>query len=306
MRLSVHLAISAYFRYPLAMVITSVAMTMCARTTSTTLDAQPPVESVADGVVFVTTEWHTPHDVVAHSDKYGLTGSMVEIRDGVELFVIEEGDSIPVVLLNGGPGNSLQSFIPGFSRAADFARVIYYDPRGVGRSSWNAGADGYSTPQAIADLDALRESLGIDRWVVLGWSWGGLLAQRYALEHPDRLLGMVLLSSTESMGSEKDNDIYVNHLSSQEQERQREIYRVDGQNVVPLTSDALSVEKVRELLYNSYLNGGWKRQYYYKPDAERMNHISQHEWLHDVDYNPRMRNTGFDRDLTPQEWLCGS
>ena len=255
-------------------------------------------ETVEDGLVNIVREMQDPPDVEAHSDMYGLQGSLVRIAQGVNLFVIDRASGIPIVLLNGGPGNSLQSFVPHFSRAEERSRIIYYDPRGVGRSSWEPGPGGYTTLQAIADLEQLRNWLKIERWVVLGWSWGGLLAQLYALEHPEHVLGLVLVASSESMGLERDSDAYVDNLTASEHERLRDVYSIDGQRVVPLHSDSLSSAKVRRLVFNAYLNGDWKRQFYVKPGKERMAHVAQHEWRHDVNYNTEMRATGFYRDLS--------
>ena len=88
---------------------------------------------------------------------------------------------MPVVLLNGGPGATHHYFHPWFSRAKDFARVIYYDQRGCGLSDYNPGA-GYSVFQAVEDLEQLRRALEIDQWVVAGHSYGGYLAQQYAVQ----------------------------------------------------------------------------------------------------------------------------
>lgn len=260
--------------------------------------AQPAIETVQDRVATISNETRKAPDVVAHSDKYGLQGELIRISENVELFVIQEGEGEPLVLLNGGPGNSLQSFIPHFSRAAEFSRVIYYDPRGVGRSSWDPGPDGYSTRQAIGDLESLREELGIEHWTVLGWSWGGLLAQHYALEHPGRIRGLALIASSESMGLERDEDIFVNNLSDAERARIRRAYSVAGNRVVPTTSDSVGVDQVRTMVFNAYLNGDWKRQFYYRPSRERMAHVAQHEWRHDANYNAQMGATGFARDLS--------
>ena len=67
---------------------------------------QPPahVETVADGLVHIVHVLRDPPDVEAHSDKFGLNGSMVNVAAGVDLFTIEEGEGAPIVLLNGRIG----------------------------------------------------------------------------------------------------------------------------------------------------------------------------------------------------------
>ena len=103
---------------------------------------------------------------------------------------------MPIVLINGGPGGTHHEFHPYFGRAASFAQVVYYDQRGCGRSDYKPGP-GYTVDQAVNDLDKLREALKIDRWTVLGWSYGGALAQLYTLKHPEYTAGLVLVGSTD-------------------------------------------------------------------------------------------------------------
>ena len=73
--------------------------------------------------------------------------------------------------------------------------MITYDQRGTGISDYVKG-EGYSLPQAAADLDNLRLALGIKKWVVLGHSYGGLLAQYYATKYPENFAGLVLVGSS--------------------------------------------------------------------------------------------------------------
>ena len=218
-----------------------------------------------------------------------MGGREVLVRD-TKLFVIEEGEGVPLVLLNGGPGNSLHSFLPHFSRAADFARVVYYDPRGVGRSEWNP-AEGYSCAQAIADLEALRDALDIERWVVLGWSWGGHLARLYALCHPERVQGLVLLSATAEF--EVQQRVSAPELQSvDEAKRIRACYTYDGRRVLPVFANGVPAEHVQRMVYNAYRNGGWKHQHYYRPTDERIAQIVRYEWIHDQGYNFGLRKSG--------------
>jgi proline iminopeptidase len=96
------------------------------------------------------------------------------------------------VLAHGGPGLSNNLFAVG-EMVADLTQVHLYDQRGCGRSS----PDGpYDIATAVADLEALREHFGHERWIVGGHSWGAALALFFALEHPERTLGVVYLAGT--------------------------------------------------------------------------------------------------------------
>lgn len=101
----------------------------------------------------------------------------------------------PLVLLHGGPGGTHHDFHPNFSAASgSFQSVNYYDQRGCGQSDYSPG-NGYSIAQAVDDLEALRLKKGFEKWVVLGHSYGGILAQAYGLKYPKSHAGLILVTS---------------------------------------------------------------------------------------------------------------
>ena len=211
-----------------------------------------------------------------------------------ELYVQEQGDGTPILLIPGGPGNTLQSFHPHFSQAAEFSRVIYYDPRGVGQSDW-VPRDGYSVELAIEDLERLRESLDIEQWVVLGHSFGGLLAQLYTIFHPDRALGLVLVSTSTSMPIEETDS--RKYMTEEERVRVQEIYSDGVNSIIPIHTDQVDLATVRKLVYNAFLNGEWTRQHFYKPSEEKIAQIALYEWVHDKNYTRLVNSSGFAYDL---------
>ncbi|MEO0784524.1 MAG: prolyl aminopeptidase, partial [Pseudomonadota bacterium] len=71
-------------------------------------------------------------------------------------------------------------------------RIILYDQRGCGRSRPHSELRENTTWDLVADIEALREHLGVDRWVVFGGSWGSTLSLSYAVMHPERTLGLLL------------------------------------------------------------------------------------------------------------------
>ncbi|KOR20107.1 alpha/beta fold hydrolase [Burkholderia cenocepacia] len=97
----------------------------------------------------------------------------------------------PVVVLHGGPGSGSQ---PGILRLFDLprVRVVLVDQRGAGASGPRGGTRHNDTARLIADLEGVREQLGIARWGVVGGSWGAALALAYAGTHPARVTGVVL------------------------------------------------------------------------------------------------------------------
>jgi proline iminopeptidase len=98
---------------------------------------------------------------------------------------------IPVVFLHGGPGGGSSPRHRRFFDPAAY-RIVVYDQRGAGRSTPLGELRDNTTPHLVADLEALRRHLGIERWLVFGGSWGSTLALAYAEAHPERCLGLVL------------------------------------------------------------------------------------------------------------------
>ena len=109
------------------------------------------------------------------------------------LYVEECGnpDGLPVVFLHGGPGAGLSPYHRRFFDPARWHAVLF-DQRGAGQSTPFASLDANTTPDLIADIERIREHLGIERWLVFGGSWGSTLALAYAEAHPDRVIGLVL------------------------------------------------------------------------------------------------------------------
>ncbi|MGF9564618.1 prolyl aminopeptidase [Neorhizobium sp. JUb45] len=109
------------------------------------------------------------------------------------LHVEEHGhpDGIPVVILHGGPGAGMsRKQIETFDLA--IFRIVIFDQRGAGRSTPSADLIDNTTDALIADIEAIREKLGIDRWIVAGGSWGSCLALAYGQKHPQHCLGFRL------------------------------------------------------------------------------------------------------------------
>lgn len=114
------------------------------------------------------------------------------IRD-VSLHVKVMGDGYPLVLMHGGPGmdhNAMLSFEP----LSKKFKLIFYDHRCNGRSE---GADVHTMTweNLTADADALRKALNIEKWAVLGHSFGGMVALEYALRFPDNLSHLLLVDT---------------------------------------------------------------------------------------------------------------
>jgi proline iminopeptidase len=110
-----------------------------------------------------------------------------------ELYYEQSGnpEGRPVLFLHGGPGAGTEPLHRRFFDPAAY-RIVLFDQRGAGRSRPHASLEENTTWHLVADIERLREALGIDRWLVFGGSWGSTLALAYAETHPGRVTGLVL------------------------------------------------------------------------------------------------------------------
>jgi pimeloyl-ACP methyl ester carboxylesterase len=118
--------------------------------------------------------------------------AIISVR-GVSLFVKVIGQGYPLLLMHGGPGmdhSSLLSLQP----CADQFTLIFYDHRCNGRSD-GADVTSMTWENLTADAEALRQTLGFDKWAVLGHSFGGMVALEYALRYPQNLLHLLLMDT---------------------------------------------------------------------------------------------------------------
>src|SRR6266513_4124511 len=122
------------------------------------------------------------------------TEATVELN-GVRLYTRRVGHGPPVVVLHGGPGAHHDYLLPQYDHLTEGGRaLLYYDQRGGGRSPV-AREVPVGWREHVADLEALRLHWALDRLTLLAYSWGGLLAVLYALDHPDRIARLALVST---------------------------------------------------------------------------------------------------------------
>ncbi len=116
----------------------------------------------------------------------------MQIRDA-SLFVQTVGDGYPILLMHGGPGADHWTLWP-LRRLADRFTLVLYDHRCNGRSE-GADVSSMTFENLTADAEALREKLGLDKWAVLGHSFGGNVALEYALRYPASLSHLILMDT---------------------------------------------------------------------------------------------------------------
>lgn len=98
---------------------------------------------------------------------------------------------LPVVFLHGGPGAGCEPYHRRFFNP-EIYRIILFDQRGCGQSTPHADLVDNTTWDLVADMEKIRQHLGIGKWLVFGGSWGSTLGLAYAQTHPEQVLGLVL------------------------------------------------------------------------------------------------------------------
>lgn len=117
----------------------------------------------------------------------------LKVSDLHELYYEECGnpEGIPALLVHGGPGGGCNPTMRRYHDPAHY-RIILFDQRGCGRSTPHASIEENTTWDLVADMERLREQLEIERWQLLGGSWGSTLSLAYAQTHPERVSELIL------------------------------------------------------------------------------------------------------------------
>lgn len=156
-----------------------------------------------------------PRDLYPEIDSY--EDGYLDVGDGHRIYYDVSGnpDGIPAVFLHGGPGGGISPRVRRFFDPAIY-KIVIFDQRGAGKSIPNACDDleaslvENTTPKLVADIDLLRQHLGIEKWgLVLGGSWGSTLALAYAQEYPD-LVDSLLLRGVFLFGPDEVDYLFSN------------------------------------------------------------------------------------------------
>ncbi len=132
-----------------------------------------------------------------------------------------------VVLLHGGPGFDHSNFKPDFSRLTEIAQVVYLDHRGNGRSD-RGDRSKWNLPQWGDDVRSFCETLEIERPIVMGVSFGGMVAMSYATRHPEHPAKLVLSSTAARSRQDRSLDMFERLGGAEAREAARRFFDNPG------------------------------------------------------------------------------
>jgi proline iminopeptidase len=177
---------------------------------------------------------------------------MVTIAGGFQVWtkpVALRRDRIAVLTLHGGPGlthfyfECLEDFLP----QADIG-YWYYDQLGCGFSDQPKDDSLWNIARFAAELEEVRAGLNLDKMVLLGHSWGGMLAIEYALAHPERIVGLVISNMTASIAS------YLKRIAALRAELPRaQVHRLDELEAAKAYDSPEYEEIVFDVLYRKHI-----------------------------------------------------
>jgi proline iminopeptidase len=134
----------------------------------------------------------------------GSQAQLIEIHDGyvsgcgAVIYYQTMGRGFPLIVLHGGPGSSHEDFLPYLLPLADQHELVFIDERGSGRSQRLSDVKHYTLDAMACDVDAVRRALRFDTTDVMGHSFGGILAQAYAVHYPSHVRRLILAGTGSS------------------------------------------------------------------------------------------------------------
>lgn len=140
------------------------------------------------------------------------------------LYVRDIGTGRPAIVLHGGPDFDSSYLLPALDRLSATLRLIYYDQRGRGRSADNVRPEDVTLASDLDDLDRVRQHFRLDSPMLLGHSWGTVLALEYALRHPAQVSALILMNPAPASTADLTafRKVYVDQLGA-DMDRQRAI-----------------------------------------------------------------------------------
>ncbi len=175
--------------------------------------------------------------------------------NGVMIYYEEFGNGKPLMIVHGGPGATHDYFLPYLLRLARHNRLIFIDERGSGKSGKLEDSTKYTVENMVEDVEAVRVALGLGKMSLLGHSYGGVLAQAYALKYQKNLTHLILCSTFPS--TSQMNEVFKKIKEKMSPELRERINKMEKEG---LFGHGLSYERNRYT--NDYMTAAWGEGYF--------------------------------------------
>jgi len=175
--------------------------------------------------------------------------------NGVMIYYMSTGHGQPLMILHGGPGASHDYFLPYLLPLMRHYRVVFIDERGSGRSQKLENPSGYTIENMVEDVEAVRQALDLGKITLLGHSYGGALAQAYALKYQRNLSHLILGSTWSSTAAM--NQVFVRMKQNMTPELRDRIDKLESDGLFGHGND---YEKNR--YPNDYMIAAWGEGYF--------------------------------------------
>jgi proline iminopeptidase len=184
---------------------------------------------------------------------YQIQEGFVDVH-GMFIYYKTIGVGAPLMIVHGGPGASHDYFLPYLLPLAAHNRLIFIDERGSGRSGKLEDPKGYTVENMVEDVEAVRVALGLGKISLLGHSYGGVLAQAYALKYQQNLTHLILCSTFSS--TKAINEVFVKMKANMPAELRDRINKMEAEGLFGHGKD---YEKYRYT--NDYMIAAWGEGY---------------------------------------------
>ena len=188
------------------------------------------------------------------SNVYQIQQGFVD-ANGVMIWYEEFGKGEPLMIVHGGPGATHDYFLPYLLPLARHNRLIFIDERGSGKSGVLDDATQYTVENMAEDVEAVRKALGLGKINLLGHSYGGVLAQAYALKYQENLSHLILCSTFPS--TKQMNDVFVKIKENMSPELRDRINKMEKEG---LYGHGLPYEQNRYT--TEYMTAAWGEGYF--------------------------------------------
>ena len=188
------------------------------------------------------------------SNVYPVQEGFVDAR-GILMYYTSIGNGKPLVIVHGGPGASHDYFLPYLLPLARSHRIVFIDERGSGKSEKLEDASGYTVEAMVEDVESVRTALDLGKIDLLGHSYGGVLAQAYALKYQENLEHLILCSTFHS--TKAMNEVFRRMLEKMAPELRSRIQKMESAG---LYGHGKEFEKNRYT--DDYMTAAWGEGYF--------------------------------------------